>query len=327
MRQTMPDNWEKLTTETGDIYFWNKATNKTQWEDPSETQTPAEMHALPQVPDSSAHNAETEADCQALPQVSVSGAHEGSLPPPLPSPSWDETVTEPRWLAVRVSGFSLPSSLPPQQLEPQSRWADMYKYNADSSTAVPVHSGQMGKMLRKAADAGEVDKVSEILQDGQIDVLHDTDKGGRTALHYAARAGHATVVHVLLSMNADANARENNHGTALDEADYWYGKAIQREKSVTCPNEKQKEKQNADQYLEVRRILLHYGGVRSSPEEHAYDGHLYAKRYQELEKSIMAAGHSVPWMPALTNDAHNELPLLALPPMEDRPSQKEEKKA
>jgi ankyrin repeat protein len=65
--------------------------------------------------------------------------------------------------------------------------------------------------LGKAADAEELLKQYP-------ELARSTTTDGKTALHYAAMAGHCDVAEVLLRYHSDVNARENRGGTALQEA-------------------------------------------------------------------------------------------------------------
>jgi ankyrin repeat protein len=65
--------------------------------------------------------------------------------------------------------------------------------------------------LGKAADADSLLKQNP-------DLARATTRNGMTALHFAAMAGRAEVVDILLRYHADVNARDNRGGTALLEA-------------------------------------------------------------------------------------------------------------
>lgn len=83
------------------------------------------------------------------------------------------------------------------------------------------HSGAAaddpGEALRRAASAGDLAKVKELLAAG-VDVNAANAYGG-TALAFAADRGHATVVDFLLEHGADVNAKDRFYGaTPLDWA-------------------------------------------------------------------------------------------------------------
>jgi ankyrin repeat protein len=61
--------------------------------------------------------------------------------------------------------------------------------------------------LVTAARAGDVDRVKKALDDGS-NVNAPDSAGGRTALHWAAKEGHAPVVALLLSKGADVNVKD-----------------------------------------------------------------------------------------------------------------------
>ncbi|XP_007908467.1 ankyrin repeat domain-containing protein 54 [Callorhinchus milii] len=69
------------------------------------------------------------------------------------------------------------------------------------------------KRLREAANANEVDIVTQILEDG-IDPCAADDKG-RTALHFASCNGNDSIVQLLLDHGADPNQRDGLGNTPL----------------------------------------------------------------------------------------------------------------
>lgn len=77
-----------------------------------------------------------------------------------------------------------------------------------------------------AAQHGDLERV-EVLARRGVDVR---DRGGYTALHYAARNGHVAVCKLLLRKGADANAKTRSGGaTALHRAASAGKLVLQRE--------------------------------------------------------------------------------------------------
>jgi ankyrin repeat protein len=64
--------------------------------------------------------------------------------------------------------------------------------------------------LHKAAFAGDVERVKELLKKGADP--NTKDKKGRTPLHAAAYKGHVEVVKLLLEHGADPNIKINTAG-------------------------------------------------------------------------------------------------------------------
>ncbi|EKX38334.1 hypothetical protein GUITHDRAFT_61596, partial [Guillardia theta CCMP2712] len=60
-------------------------------------------------------------------------------------------------------------------------------------------------------------KVKTILASGDISIL-DHDQNKRTALHVAASEGHHELVHLLLELRADANAKDKFENTPVNDA-------------------------------------------------------------------------------------------------------------
>ena len=74
-------------------------------------------------------------------------------------------------------------------------------------------SGDSAVML--AAEAGHLDVVAVLLEQGEIDV-NSTNQIGRTALHMAALRGHVAIIELLLNQQGTEINQANNYGrTAL----------------------------------------------------------------------------------------------------------------
>jgi hypothetical protein len=65
--------------------------------------------------------------------------------------------------------------------------------------------------LIEAASQGNLSDVKAIAQ-RHPELVHQRDKNGATALHYAAFGGHSDVVRALVECGADINARDNKFG-------------------------------------------------------------------------------------------------------------------
>ena len=65
--------------------------------------------------------------------------------------------------------------------------------------------------LIDAAKAGSIEDAQALLQ-LHPELIHDRDKSGATALHYAAFAGHRDLVRLLVQNGADINARDDKFG-------------------------------------------------------------------------------------------------------------------
>ena len=73
------------------------------------------------------------------------------------------------------------------------------------------------KELQKAASNGNMEKLKLILQ-AKPGLIEEADESGMTALHIAAKEGHADIVSFLLGKNAGANSRNKWLQTPLHYA-------------------------------------------------------------------------------------------------------------
>jgi len=84
-----------------------------------------------------------------------------------------------------------------------------------------VTSGaELSRRMRKAADQGDFAAVATLLN-SRAQVDHQ-DRGGKTAIHYAAASGSTSVVKVLLRHGADPSADDFHGSRPLREAAHWY---------------------------------------------------------------------------------------------------------
>ena len=88
-----------------------------------------------------------------------------------------------------------------------------------NSTAQTLSELEFERGLWSAAIENDIEKVNKLLDSG-----HDPDikdNSGYTALHYAARAGHTSILKTLLSRGANPNSQTTSgHTTALHRAAY-----------------------------------------------------------------------------------------------------------
>ena len=108
-------------------------------------------------------------------------------------------------------------------------WDELPQAHVGAVVSVPEKgaplalNAERGKKFRKAAGEGQVSVLDQMLAESPS-LLHETDRGGKGALHYAARAGAAKAVRRLLAWNADANLADGDGIQPLDEAEWWYVK-------------------------------------------------------------------------------------------------------
>lgn len=74
------------------------------------------------------------------------------------------------------------------------------------TTALP--SEDLNLELRRASDAGDLKRVTEIVKRGEIDINQQGPSTGSTALHFAARRGHWEVCQFLISKGADTRIED-----------------------------------------------------------------------------------------------------------------------
>jgi ankyrin repeat protein len=108
------------------------------------------------------------------------------------------------------------------------------------STFEPFEETFVREQLHFAAQDGEVERVSQLLNDGyQPDLFDDI---GKTPLHYAAASGHLEVMRLLLERGADVNAHDER----------WIGNTTLREVAGNCS-------------FEVAKILVDAGADPTIP--------------------------------------------------------------
>jgi ankyrin repeat protein len=71
-----------------------------------------------------------------------------------------------------------------------------------------------GGAIHEAAAGGDLGKVKALLKDNP-DLVFSTDSNGRTALHYAAFAGHKDMAELLLANKVRINSKDSHARTAL----------------------------------------------------------------------------------------------------------------
>jgi ankyrin repeat protein len=72
--------------------------------------------------------------------------------------------------------------------------------------------------IQEASSNGDIDEVKRLLHDGVLVGSVDGDKNAATAMHGAARAGHCSVIELLIKEGGDVNARNKYLMTPLHEA-------------------------------------------------------------------------------------------------------------
>ncbi|HEX7296076.1 MAG TPA: ankyrin repeat domain-containing protein [Pyrinomonadaceae bacterium] len=108
------------------------------------------------------------------------------------------------------------------------------------STFDPFEETFVREQLHFAAQDGEVERVSQLLNDGYPpDVF---DELGKTPLHYAAEREHLDVMRLLLEHGADVNAHDER----------WIGNTTLREVAGNCS-------------FEVAKILVDAGADPTIP--------------------------------------------------------------
>ena len=83
-----------------------------------------------------------------------------------------------------------------------------------TNSQVDAASVQVQSLL-EAAKKGDIEKVRSLLRDNSYLATTCKDNGGNTPLIWAAWGGHKEVAELLLTGNADVNARANDGTTAL----------------------------------------------------------------------------------------------------------------
>ncbi|XP_032149359.1 ankyrin repeat domain-containing protein 62-like isoform X2 [Sapajus apella] len=97
-------------------------------------------------------------------------------------------------------------------------WRENHRKGGDgfSNTRYRIRQKHLG-MIHKAAIAGDVNKVDEILI-LRLNEINDRDKKKRTALHWACAHGHSGVVTQLVARKCQLNLTDSENRTALIKA-------------------------------------------------------------------------------------------------------------
>ena len=80
-----------------------------------------------------------------------------------------------------------------------------------------TNASARGEELCEAARSGDADQIRQLLAGG-ADAVDETDAHGRTALHWAAEAGHLPVALELLQQGANPNARDSGDRAPIHQA-------------------------------------------------------------------------------------------------------------
>eukprot|EP00927_Polykrikos_kofoidii_P001498 TRINITY_DN10561_c0_g1_i3.p1 TRINITY_DN10561_c0_g1~~TRINITY_DN10561_c0_g1_i3.p1 ORF type:complete len:582 (-),score=96.09 TRINITY_DN10561_c0_g1_i3:79-1824(-) len=189
---------------------------------------------------------------------------ERSPPPPPPPPPRPPPRNEPCQEAPEVDDNPWKSFIEPRPPPP---------------TPPPTRaSAELSRRLRKAAELDDVNEIQQLVSDGAY--FGDADRGGKVALHYAARAGSFAAVKLLLHLRADPNANDMHGGRPRDESEWW---AVKQPAGLKT-EEAQQLRLNC---LKTLKVLASNGAVCS-------DQHIVRRR--QLEKSALARGIDVPWL-------------------------------
>ncbi len=142
-----------------------------------------------------------------------------------------------------------------------------------SSGDIGYVDSTLSRRLRKTAAAGDVARVTELLNLGAV--ISHTDRGGKGALHYAAGSGEHEVVAILLRHLADPNASGKYGNTPVDDAEYW---------CVKVPMGDTEGRLRLKCLLTLDLLLAHGGRRTDSP-----------RRRLALEAMAERRGVEVPW--------------------------------
>ena len=100
--------------------------------------------------------------------------------------------------------------------------------------------------------------------------VHHADGEGKTAIHYAARAGSHEMIEVLLmAYGADPNVSDNFGVTPIGDADYWAMKT------------KRSGSEDAYKFAKAIRLQQMYGGQRKETQERT-DAASHSRHLQTL---------------------------------------------
>ena len=82
----------------------------------------------------------------------------------------------------------------------------------------PLNSTECEKMLRTAAEFGQLDIVRGLLEDQRLDVDAVDESTGMTALHHAAGTDQLEIIKILMAHGADSSTSDSQGSTALHHA-------------------------------------------------------------------------------------------------------------
>lgn len=125
-------------------------------------------------------------------------------------------------------------------------WEDLPKVHVNTSRGPVIHDvtesamsrgpvthdvTESAKKFRQAAARNDARGMRRMFRDASL--LHAADRGGKVALHYAARDGASEAVQQLLHWKADPNIADGNGQQPLDEAEWWHVKRPEKAKEYS----------------------------------------------------------------------------------------------